>query len=180
MPEKQPSEKLQKVLANLGLGSRRALEQWIAEGRVKVNGQVATLGDRVTESDRLQVDGRPVSRKKKQRHRTILYNKPTGEVCSRKDPEGRTTVFDRLPKLKKQRWISVGRLDINTSGLLLLTTDGELASRLMHPSSMIEREYVVRILGDVTDEMLQNLRDGVMLEDGMAKFTDIQRCYMFD
>ncbi len=167
------SEKLHKVLANLGLGSRREMERWISAGRVEVNGQVATTGDRVDIEDRIFVDGKPISQKRR-RHRTILYNKPTGQICSRNDPEGRATVFDRLPKLKKQRWISVGRLDFNTSGLLLLTTDGELANRLMHPSFQIEREYVVRVLGDVGEEHLQALLEGVLLDDGVARFSDIQ------
>lgn len=176
MPKRTPetTEKLQKVLANAGLGSRRELEQWITDGRIMVNGKVATLGDRVAPEDRIMVDGKPFGRKQT-RHRVLLYNKPTGQICSRKDPEGRPSVFDKLPKLKKQRWICVGRLDFNTSGLLLFTTDGELANRLMHPSSNIEREYVVRVLGDVTDEKLQAMRDGVMLEDGVARFTDIQK-----
>jgi len=169
-----PTEKLQKVLAAAGLGSRRELEQWIADGRILVNGQTATLGDRVNVEDKILVDGKPISRKQV-RHRVLLYNKPSGQICSRKDPEGRPSVFDKLPKLKKQRWICVGRLDFNTSGLLLFTTDGELANRLMHPSSQIDREYVVRVMGEVTDEKLQAMRDGVMLEDGVARFTDIQK-----
>ena len=168
------SEKLQKVLAARGLGSRREIERWIEAGRVRVNGEVATLGDRVTEEDRIKVDGKPVSVKKLS-HRYLLYNKPEGEICSRDDPEGRPSVFDRLPKLKNQRWISVGRLDFNTTGLLLFTTDGELANRLMHPSSNIEREYAVRVLGDVTPESLQNMKEGVLLEDGVYHFTDIQQ-----
>jgi 23S rRNA pseudouridine2605 synthase len=168
------SEKLQKVLARYGLGSRRVLETWISAGRVAVNGKVAVLGDRVTGEERITVDGRPVSQKPV-RHRVILYNKPTGEICSRDDPEGRPSVFDKLPKLKKQRWVGVGRLDFNTAGLLLFTTDGELANRLMHPSSQVEREYAVRVLGEVTDEQLQHMRDGVMLADGLARFTDIQK-----
>ena len=167
------SEKLQKVLAARGLGSRREIERWISEGRVSVNGEVATLGDRVTDEDRIHVDGRPVTSKKLS-HRHLLYNKPEGEICSRDDPEGRPTVFDRLPKLKNQRWISVGRLDFNTSGLLLFTTDGELANRLMHPSSGIDREYAVRVLGDVTEDSLERMREGVLLEDGIYRFTDIQ------
>jgi len=169
-----PSEKLQKVLASRGLGSRRAMEKWIEEGRVMVNGQVATLGDRVTAEDRIQVDGKNLS-KKTTRHRVILYNKPVGEIVSRDDPEGRPSVFSRLPKIKRGRWVSVGRLDFNTAGLLLFTTDGELANRLMHPSRQIEREYLVRTLGTVDDDMLQRLREGVLLEDGMARFTDIQK-----
>ena len=171
--EASGSEKLQKVLANLGLGSRRLLEQWIKDGRVRVNGQVATLGDRVSEDDRLRVDGEPV-RRHQRKHRVILYNKPTGEICSRDDPEGRPNVFRRLPKLSQQRWIAVGRLDFNTSGLLLFTTDGALANRLMHPSANIDREYAVRVNGEVTDEVIERLREGVLLEDGFARFTDIQ------
>lgn len=168
------SEKLQKVLAGHGLGGRRTMEKWIEAGRIKVNGQVATLGDRVEADDRIMVDGRPLSNKEV-KHRHLLYNKPTGEICTRDDPEGRPTVFKKLPRLKNQRWISVGRLDFNTSGLLLLTTDGELANRLMHPSSGIDREYAVRVLGDVTPEHLNNMREGVLLEDGMARFSDIQK-----
>jgi 23S rRNA pseudouridine2605 synthase len=174
MIESPVTEKLQKVLANMGLGSRRGLEEWIKDGRVSVNGRVAKLGDRVGEEDRLEVNGKPVVRTPV-RHRYLLYNKPANEICSRKDPDGRKSVFDQLPKLSKQRWIAVGRLDYSTSGLLLFTTDGNLANRLMHPSAKIDREYAVRVLGDVTDEMMQNLREGVMLEDGKAKFTDIQR-----
>lgn len=168
------TEKLQKVLAAHGLGSRREAEKWIAEGRVTVNGKVATVGDRVAPDDRLVVDGRPVSQQQ-QRHRVLIYNKPTGEIVSRDDPQGRPSVFDRLPRIRGGRWIAVGRLDFNTSGLLLFTTDGELANRLMHPSFQIEREYVVRVMGEVTDAKLQNMRDGVMLEDDVARFSDIQK-----
>ena len=167
-------EKLQKVLARTGLGSRREMERWIEAGRVAVNGKVASLGDRVDGRARLTVDGRNIDTSPAQETRCILYHKPPGEVCSRSDPEGRRTVFERLPKLKSGRWISIGRLDFNTSGLLLFTTDGDLANSLMHPSSNIEREYMVRVMGDVTEDMLQRLVDGVMLEDGMARFTDIQ------
>jgi 23S rRNA pseudouridine2605 synthase len=172
--ENQTTEKLQKVLAARGLGSRRELERWISDGRVRVNGKIATLGDRVSDEDRIQVDGRNVSAKK-HAHRYLLYNKPEGEIVSRDDPDGRPSVFDKLPRLKNQRWISVGRLDFNTSGLLLFTTDGELANKLMHPSSGIEREYAVRVLGNVTEESLQNMREGVLLEDGVYRFSDIQR-----
>ena len=167
-------EKLQKVLARAGLGSRREMERWIADGRVAVNGKTALVGDRVEERDRLAVDGRTLDAEPAQEVRCILYHKPPGEVCSRNDPEGRRTVFERLPSLKSGRWISIGRLDFNTSGLLLFTTDGELANALMHPSSNIEREYMVRVMGDVHKDMLQSMLDGVMLEDGMARFTDIQ------
>ena len=168
------TDKLQKVLAGQGLGSRRVMEQWIQAGRIKVNGEVATIGDRVSAEDRIAVDGRPLSQKVI-KHRVLLYNKPTGEICSRDDPEQRPTVFKKLPKLKNQRWISIGRLDFNTSGLLLFTTDGDLANRLMHPSAAIEREYAVRVLGDVTDVKLNQMKEGVLLEDGLAKFTDIRK-----
>ena len=168
------SEKLQKVLAARGLGSRREMESWISSGRVSVNNQTAKLGDRVTGEDRIHVDGKALS-VKKPAHRHLLYNKPEGEMVSRDDPEGRRSVFDRLPKLRNQRWISVGRLDFNTSGLILFTTDGELANRLMHPSASIDREYAVRVLGDVSDEALNRMKHGVLLEDGIYRFTDIQR-----
>ena len=167
-------EKLQKVLARAGLGSRREMERWIEAGRVAVNGKAARLGDRVDGHDRLAVDGRAVDLASAQETRCILYHKPPGEVCSRSDPEGRRTVFKRLPKLKSGRWISIGRLDFNTSGLLLFTTDGELANALMHPSSNIEREYMVRVMGDVQEDMLRRMLEGVMLDDGMARFADIQ------
>jgi 23S rRNA pseudouridine2605 synthase len=168
------SEKLQKVLANNGIGSRREMEKWIEQGRVSVNGQVATLGDRVELTDQLRVDGNAVSRiKEKSPCRVLMYNKPEGELCSRNDPEGRATVFDRLPAIVGERWIAVGRLDINTSGLLLFTNDGELANRLMHPSHEVEREYAVRVFGEVTPAILRNLCKGVELDDGVAKFNHI-------
>ncbi|WP_082849778.1 23S rRNA pseudouridine(2605) synthase RluB [Halioglobus sp. HI00S01] len=175
-PEEKPvaGEKLQKVLARTGIGSRREMERWIESGRVAVNGKPARLGDRVEDRDRITVDGRPLDRASAQETRCILYHKPTGEVSSRKDPQGRRTVFERLPKLKAGRWISIGRLDYNTSGLLLFTTDGELANTLMHPSANIEREYMVRVMGEWDEEMLKRLLEGVMLEDGVARFTDIQ------
>lgn len=174
MTDSQDTEKLQKALANNGVGSRREMERWIQEGRVSVNGQIATLGDRVTLTDQLRVDGHLISRSgEKTACRVLMYNKPEGELCSRNDPEGRATVFERLPKIIADRWIAVGRLDINTSGLLLFTNDGELANRLMHPRHEIEREYAVRIFGEVTPHMLRDLQKGVELEDGMAKFTHI-------
>ena len=172
-PVTKPGEKLQKVLARAGLGSRREMERWIEQGRITVNGKAATLGDRVDERARISVDGRTLDPAPAVQTRCILYHKPTGEVCSRKDPEGRRSVFERLPKLKSGRWISIGRLDFNTSGLLLFTTDGDLANALMHPSSNIEREYMVRVMGKVEMEMLHRMVEGVMLEDGMARFTDI-------
>jgi 23S rRNA pseudouridine2605 synthase len=169
-------EKLQKVLARAGFGSRRELEDWIKQGRVKINGRVATLGDRVSATDKLLVDGKKVAAASaaSELARVVLYNKPEGEVSTRKDPEGRPTVFDSLPQIKHGRWVAIGRLDMNTSGLLLFTTDGELANRLMHPSTNIDREYAVRVRGDVTDEMIQAMLAGVMLEDHLCRFTDIQ------
>lgn len=167
-------EKLQKVLARAGLGSRREMERAIAEGRVQVNGRVASLGDRVTAADKIDYAGKPVvTRAAKSRRRVILYNKPEGEICSRHDPEGRRTVYEALPRISGERWISVGRLDFNTSGLLLFTNDGDLANKLMHPSSVIDREYLVRIQGTVDEDMKQRLLDGVLLDDGVARFTDI-------
>jgi len=173
-PAEVKGEKLQKVLARSGLGSRREMERWIEEGRVTIDGNAARLGDRVVPGHRIEVDGRPLTVNSGDTTRCLLYHKPTGEVCSRKDPEGRRTVFERLPKVSAGRWISVGRLDYNTSGLLLFTTDGELANALMHPAACIEREYLVRVLGEVTEEKLTALREGVLLEDGVARFTDIQ------
>ncbi len=168
------SEKIQKVLANIGLGSRRQIEGWLREGRISVNGQPATLGDRIVAADKVRVDGREVKRLQTSTScRVLLYHKPEGEICSRSDPEGRATVFDHLPLLRNGRWISVGRLDYNTSGLLLLTNHGALANRLMHPSNEIEREYAVRVHGTVTPSMLKTLRKGVSLEDGIARFDQI-------
>ncbi|ABG41334.1 23S rRNA pseudouridine(2605) synthase RluB [Paraglaciecola mesophila] len=170
------SEKLQKVLANAGVGSRREMEKWIASGRISVNGKVATLGDRVEPLDQLRVDGNLITAAAKSTIcRVLMYNKPEGELCSRKDPQGRPTVFDRLPKIQNGRWIAVGRLDINTSGLLLFTNDGELANRLMHPKHEIEREYAVRVFGEVDDDMIKRLKKGVELEDGVSKFTEVRK-----
>ncbi len=169
-------ERLQKVLARAGLASRREIENWIRAGRITVNGKPAELGVSVTPDDRVHVDGRPVSINSAaaQTARTLVYHKPAGEVTTRRDEEGRPTVFDTLPKLRNSRWVTIGRLDISTSGLLLVTTDGELAHRLMHPSYEIEREYAVRVLGAVSAEMLDRLMTGVELEDGRAAFTALR------
>ena len=168
-------EKLQKVLARAGFGSRRHMESAIAEGRVQVNGSVATLGLRVDAKDRIKLDGVSVHQDSfTQSSRVLLYNKPEGEICSRNDPEGRRTVYERLPTLKAGRWISIGRLDYNTSGLLLFTTDGELANAMMHPSSGIDREYLVRVQGEVDEDILATVKNGVELEDGPARFTDVR------
>jgi len=169
-------ERLQKVLANAGFGSRREIEGWIKEGRVKINGKPAKLGDRVTGEDLVQVGNRQVriDRISDIERRVIVYNKPEGEIVTRHDPEKRPTAFRNLPKLKASgRWIAVGRLDINSSGLMLFTTDGELANRLMHPSKAVEREYAVRVLGNITQDMLKTLVTGVELEDGPARFEDV-------
>lgn len=168
-------EKLQKVLARAGIGSRREMERWIEQGRVKVNDQIATLGDRVSSKDNIKVDNKFISQRRTQvQQRVIAYHKPVGEVCTRADPEGRITIYSSLPKLKAGRWISIGRLDLNTSGLLLLTTDGELANKLMHPSSEIEREYAVRILGEVSPDIIKQLKTNVPLDDGDAHFSEVK------
>ncbi len=170
------NEKLQKVLARAGHGSRRELEALIKAGRVSVNGVVAKLGERLEDDNAVvRIDGHTVSAKAQEEVicRVLAYYKPEGELCTRHDPEGRRTVFDRLPKIRGSRWISVGRLDANTSGLLLFTTDGELANRLMHPSRQVEREYLVRVFGEVTEQKVKNLVRGVELEDGMARFEDV-------
>ncbi|WP_019626750.1 23S rRNA pseudouridine(2605) synthase RluB [Thioalkalivibrio sp. ALJT] len=167
------SERIQKVLAARGLGSRREIEGWIERGEVQVNNRTAQLGDQVDPDDVIRVRGRVV-RRPDHPHRWIVYHKPVGEICSRSDPEGRRPVFASLPRLKGQRWVAVGRLDLNTSGLLLFTTDGELANRLMHPSMALEREYAVRVLGEVPAATLDMLREGVELEDGPARFDGLE------
>lgn len=170
------NEKLQKILARAGYGSRRQMEQWIAAGRVTLNGAQAQLGDRAGEDDRIEVDGRPLSEEKRApRQQVLIYYKPVGEVTTRYDTEQRPVVFDSLPRLSSGRWVAIGRLDVNTSGLLLFTTDGELANRLMHPSFEIDREYAARVLGEMMPEMLQRLREGVELEDGVGRFESIEQ-----
>ena len=170
------SEKLQKVLARSGMGSRRKMEAVIAEGRVSVDGKVVGLGERVEPNNVIRMDGHIVKYVTEEATvcRVLAYNKPEGEVCTRSDEAGRKTVFERLPRLNGSRWISIGRLDINTSGLLLFTTDGEFANRMMHPSREVEREYAVRIFGEVDEAMLNRLRMGVKLDDGDAKFLSIK------
>ncbi|MBI3480997.1 MAG: pseudouridine synthase [Nitrosomonadales bacterium] len=174
--ETLPGEKLQKVLAQAGFGSRRLMEEWIASGRVSVNGEPATLGMRVVEGDLVKAERRTIRVGEKDRDaRVLLYHKPEGEIVSRDDPEKRASVFDKLPKLRGQKWIAVGRLDFNTSGLLIFTTSGELANRLMHPRFEIEREYAVRVQGTLTEaQMDQVLKQGVELEDGLVKFEKLE------
>ncbi len=169
-------ERIQKVLARGGIGSRREVERWLIEERILLNGEKAKLGDRLQTGDELYLNGRILKWEKFsiQPTQVLIYHKPTGEVVTRNDPEDRPVVFKKLPKLSVGRWIAVGRLDINTQGLLLFTNNGELANRLMHPSSEIDREYAVRILGEVTEEHIKQLKAGVQLEDGLAKFEDIQ------
>ena len=170
------SERLQKWLAGQGLGSRRQMETWIVDGRIIVDGRAAILGQKVSGRERIKVDGRllRVSPDRAQRPKTIMYHKPAGVICSRADPQGRPTAFDELPHLSRGRWIGVGRLDFQTSGLLLFTTDGELANRLMHPSSGLVREYSVRVMGEILPATLKNLRRGIDLEDGPARFDTIE------
>ncbi|HEY6095319.1 MAG TPA: pseudouridine synthase [Gallionellaceae bacterium] len=170
----EQGERLQKVLAQAGVGSRREMEEWIEAGRVTVNGEVATLGMRVVEGDVIRADRRTIkvkAQEEQERPRVLLYHKQEGEIVSRDDPENRTSVFDKLPRLKGQKWVAIGRLDFNTSGLLIFTTSGELANRLMHPRFEVEREYAVRVQGEMTlEQMKQMTRDGIELEDGVVKF----------
>lgn len=167
--------RIQKSLANAGVGSRRQIERMIQEGRIVVNGEKVHLGQKVTPSDRIMVDGKRVFLQEEAVAKQVLaYHKPVGEITGKRDPHGRPSVFDNLPGPDGGRWIVVGRLDINTCGLLLFTTDGELANRLMHPSNSLQREYAVRVLGNVTEDTLRQLTRGVELEDGPAKFKQVK------
>ncbi|STX28788.1 ribosomal large subunit pseudouridine synthase B [Legionella beliardensis] len=169
------AERLQKILSQAGLGSRREMERWIEQGLVKVNGQLAKLGDSATAEDKITAKGKDIPNplKRSVKTRILIYHKPIGEISSRHDPKHTRTVFDKLPTLRQGRWIQVGRLDINTSGLLLFTNNGELANYLMHPKYGLEREYAVRVHGQVSPELIKNLLKGVQLEDGLAQFKSI-------
>lgn len=169
-------ERLQKVLSQAGLGSRREMERWIEEGLVQVNGETAKIGESVSSDDKLSVKGRSIDNPLKIAYKTriLLYYKPVGEISSRHDPKHSRTVFDHLPHLKQGRWVQVGRLDINTSGLLIFTNNGELANRLMHPKYELEREYAVRVYGQVSPDIIKTLLTGVTLDDGIAKFKRIE------
>lgn len=172
--------RIQKLLADAGVGSRRHIERLIIAGQVRVNGRVAVPGDKASPQDSISVSGRRVALTATGVNRVLAYHKPCGVVTSRADPEGRPTVFDHLPPLAGARWIAVGRLDVATSGLLLLCTDGELAHRLMHPSSELAREYLARVHGRVTAAMLECLRDGVALDDGRARFDHLEEQHAGD
>jgi 23S rRNA pseudouridine2605 synthase len=167
-------ERLQKLLATAGHGSRREIEQWIRAGRVTLAGRVAQLGERAEVGEDIRLDGQPLHTASVGERAVLMYHKPAGEVTTRRDPAGRPTVFERLPPPPSGRWVVIGRLDVNTTGLLLFTTDGALAHRLMHPSAEIEREYLVRVHGDPTPQLVERLRSGVVLEDGPARFDRIE------
>ena len=170
------SDKLQKILAHAGLGSRREIEGWIQDGRVALNGRQAKLGDRATAQDKIQVDGKviEVAPQQGEQIKALIYHKPEGQIVSRKDPQGRPTVFEQLPQLQTGRWVAVGRLDLNSSGLLLFTNNGELANALMHPSTGLEREYLVRVRGQASSNTLQKLlTSGVKIDGKVATFRSV-------
>ena len=167
-------ERIHKFLAQAGIASRRTIESWIKAGRLTVNGRTAKLGDRVTLEDKVRLDGELIhTGAPSDKTRILAYHKPAGEICTRSDEKGRPTVFAALPSIRNGRWVNIGRLDINTTGLLLFTNDGNLANKLMHPSGGIEREYAVRVFGEVRPEILNRLLKGVKLEDGRAAFDSI-------
>lgn len=172
---KSSKQRIHKLLASLGMGSRRAIEQWISEGKIQVNGKPATIGQAVSVEDKIILNGRLLNLAPHgaDTTRVLLYNKPEGEICSHQSFDGKKTVYDNLPRIRHSKWISVGRLDVNTSGLLLFTNDGELAHRLMHPRFAVERRYLVRVKGKVTEAMLARLRTGVKLEEGVCRFKEI-------
>jgi len=173
--DRKPAERIQKALARQGVASRRQIENLIAEGKLLLNGQKAVAGDQVSPGDVVMLDGKKIVIRNDddQLPRVIAYHKPEGEICSRNDPQGRPTIFDNLPRLVHSRWVAIGRLDINTAGLILLTDNGELANKLMHPSSQVEREYIVRTLGMATQDMMKQLVNKVELEDGPARFEEV-------
>jgi 23S rRNA pseudouridine2605 synthase len=174
-PLDAPSQKLHKILAQAGIGSRRMMEEWIREGKVTVNGSVAGIGTRVVPSDTIRIGRRIVRWPGTHRlPRVLVYHKPEGEIVSHDDPEGRTSVFEKLPEVRGAKWLAVGRLDYNTSGLLIFTTSGELANRMMHPRFAVEREYAVRIVGTLTGAHLERLKEGIELSDGPARFESIE------
>ena len=174
-PLDAPSQKLHKILAQAGIGSRRTMEEWIREGKVTVNGSVAGIGTRVVPSDTIRIGRRIVRWPGTHRlPRVLVYHKPEGEIVSHDDPEGRTSVFEKLPEVRGAKWLAVGRLDYNTSGLLIFTTSGELANRMMHPRFAVEREYAVRIVGTLTGAHLERLKEGITLSDGPARFESIE------
>ena len=173
-------ERIQKYLSGLGVGSRRKIEQWIVQERIVVDGKVAQIGDQVAPGCRISIDGKPlktqsIKNQKSQRQRLLLYNKPEGEICTRSDPKNRPTVFQNLPKIKSERWVAVGRLDMNTRGLMLFTNDGELANHLMHPKLGVEREYLCRVFGEVTKQGLDKLKSGIELDGEVVRFLQIRR-----
>ncbi|WP_338457619.1 MULTISPECIES: 23S rRNA pseudouridine(2605) synthase RluB [Methylococcus] len=180
MPQPEPAgagegERIQKALAHAGFGSRREIEGWIRDGKVFLNRRPAHLGDRYRKGDQVMLNGRLINLEKRLQAltRVLLYHKPVGELVSRRDPEGRPVIFSQLPRLELGRWVAVGRLDVNTQGLILVTNNGELAHRLMHPSRAVEREYAVRILGTVSGAVIERLINGVQLEDGPARFESV-------
>ena len=169
------AERLHKVLARMGVGSRREIERWIQQGLVKIDGVPARVGQTIEGVSQVEIHGDLITIKQEIDTQFLQYHKPDDEICSRKDPEGRKSVYDHLPKLTEGRWIAIGRLDLTTSGILLFTTNGELANSLMHPSAQVDREYMVRVHGRITPELIYRLREGVRLEDGLARFTDVQQ-----